>query len=454
MNDFVAHAQGLVADKDVDSLTASAVGSFVASVSNCREPLKEESVRAWIADMILGGMRSSTRRKYFSRVHTIYSLWKTEAGTDPFLAVRDDLNFDFDAALSEASRNLEAVHRLLSNPESTGSEYVALFLYLLYNVTATVSDAVNLKFEDVTADCPQIDNLIDSLQRSSRRAAYVFPTVHSRPRELNPAVDAALQRYGLIFSGGFSRDRVTELWIAAAIKAGVSLQDVRSMLPNVPSGFKSLEIIPAIPLTDRCRAALIRRVADTVNVRISQWFVMRLRQGHTPDDIQKRIRLTEPDIYETMHFYYPTHKAMRQGAGKKMASVDVPYMPGILFFKMPSRTVPKLFSRIGDVAWCYKHTKSSSGGYCTISRSEMMAFQRHIGEFTPDIQMDLRVSENPIEAGTVVRISGGGRMVGATAVVESVRNANGSRTYSLRLTDYLEARWTVDDVAEVFIEKV
>lgn len=415
----------------------------------------------WIVDMTLDGLKVSTRKKYFGRIHSTYREWKSVPGENPFEAAKNAVELEFRCDNPEANRNLGLIDKLLYRAKDTFSkEHVNLFLYLLYNPMSTMSDAVNLKFDDYGVESPQIDEIIDEQKELNGRSSNVFALGRGHKRETQITREALqelstiAQSLGMRFGSTFSRDSITAIWIAAALKAGVSVAEVRSIIPAVPPQYVALCMVPIIALTDARKREIIRKVADSVNNKPPEWFVMKMRSGQNPDTIKDKIRMTTEGILDTMTFYYPTHKVRQQNSKGKTVNKEVPYIPGVLFFRTGRNVVPQLMSRIGEVAWCYKYSNTAGSKYCTISRNEMRAFQRYIGEFTPDVEIGLEVRETPLEKGTIVRISGGKRMAGEEAVIEAVKNINGTRTYTLSLTNYLQAKWTIKDMEEIYIDPV
>lgn len=459
---FIDHITQTASAHPSDTLTATAVGSFVNSMqTHGYNEVKKDALRMWIVDMALDGLKTSTRKKYFSRIYTIYREWKTSAGENPFTAAKEAADFDFQCGSKEASMNLELVDRLLYRPkDSYAKEYVNLFLYLFYNPMATINDVINMKFDDYDVDCPQIDEIIDEQKEISNRKTNVFGLGRGRKREPQirretlEELQAVAGLVGIRFSASFSRNSITALWIAAALKAGIPVADIRAVISSVPSEYSSLCLVPVLPLSDARKRDIIRKVADSVNNKPMQWFVMKMRPRQNPDTVKERIKMTTESLLDKMLFYYPTHKVLQQNNKGKTVKREVPYVPGVLFFKISRNMVPLLMHRIGEVAWCLKYTNTTGSKYCTISRNEMKAFQRCVGEFSADIQMELEVRDVPLEKGTVVKINGGGRMVGEEAVIQSVRNINGTRTYTLSLTSYLQAKWTVKDMEEIYIDPV
>ncbi|MDE6486527.1 MAG: hypothetical protein K2L76_03355 [Muribaculaceae bacterium] len=459
---FVEYVESEVAALRSDLLTSTAANSLLTSMrAHGYTEITKDSLRMWIVDMTLNNLKISTRKKYFSRVHTIYRGWKSVPGENPFEAVKDAISFDFQCTDKEANANLGLLDRIVGpSKKEVDKECNNLFLYLFYNPMATMGDVINLKFDDYNVDCPQIDEIIEEQKEISRRSTNVFGLGRGRKREPQIMRDtlselgSIAKLAGMRFTGTFSRDSIIAMWIAAALKAAVPVADIRAVISSVPAEYSSLCLVPVVPISDARKSEIIRQVADSVNNKPRQWFVMKMRSGQTPEAIKDRIKATTDGLLDTMLFYYPTHTVLRKNAKGKSVRKEVPYLPGILFFKICRNKVPLLMSRIGELAWCYKYTNAIDRDYCTISRNEMKAFQHSIGEFTPDIEMGLEVREEPLGEGTVVKINGGGRMVGMEAKIESVKNINGTRTYTLSLTNYLQAKWTVKDVEEIYIAPV
>ncbi|MDE5713746.1 MAG: hypothetical protein K2I16_09040, partial [Muribaculaceae bacterium] len=122
--------------------------------------------------------------------------------------------------------------------------------------------------------------------------------------------------------------------------------------------------------------------------------------------------------------------------------------------RLRSDKVGKYMSRVGDMAWCYRVSNSPESPYSYITCREMMAFQRQIGDFTPDIEMELVTHAPSVGIGDKVRINGGGLLSGLEGVVRAARNVDGSVTYTLTLSDTSYIKWQDVNVKEAFVEPV
>lgn len=462
MDSFLVHVDLEANSGSVGKLTSNAAFSFLRSHRAAGDDdVTENSVSRWVAEMILDNLNLSTRRRYFSRIRSLYREWLSGPGADPFLPAAPYIDSMPSPAPGEAAANLELVGRLLAKtPESLGWQYINIFLYLLYDPRASLADVVDLKFDSPVADCAQIADVVEAMRLSGRRK-YVFGLDQGRLRlpgiisSLVSELHSLLLLAGMHFSGGFSRESVTAIWIAAALKAGVSFEDIRSIVGKLPAEYSFLGMFSPKSLSVKEAEALIRRVADTVSDKASRWFVMRMRPRVTPKDIQEAVEEKAPvSEFGTLSYYCPTFTEVRRLPGKKTVRKETPWLPGILFFRMRSDKVGALMARIGDLGWCYKWTNRPGAAYCTVSAADMRMFQRHVGQLTPDVRMEIVTRDRPLDPGTEVRISGGGFMEGHLGVIKKVKNTDGTRTYTLTLSAREYATWTVNDIDEAFLEEI
>lgn len=446
---FLEFVENRVASADADMITGYAVRSYLtASEADNTDLTPEDRLRIWIAGMILGSIKPSTRKRYVGKLHSLYKEWNGDAGDDPFLSVRDAIEYPGTYVRGEAVANLDMVSRVLKkSPEAADWQALNIFLYLLYDVRMSVTDMVNLRFESADPVCPQIEDILTAMHASPRRK-YVFELSQGKVREQRIVknivgdVHSALRMSGMRFDSGFSRDSITAIWIAGALRCGIHLPEIRAMVDSIPSEYEALSLVHPAMLSVSRREEIIRTVADLINDNASRWFVMRLRAGKTPEDIDRGVCDIMPESRPDVVFYYPKRIVTRK-ENKKLVREEVPYIPGILFFRMRKDRVASLFHHIGDMAWCYRISNRPDSPYSVIPRREMERFQRQIGQFTPDIKIDLVERETPLEVGSRVRINGGGMMVGLEGLIEDVHDADGTCTYTLRISQTAALRWTV-----------
>lgn len=462
MQSFLNFVENSVAHNASDRTLRSAAASFADSLRMAQAEVPTvDNVSGWIAAMAISGLKPGSRRKYIGAINSLYRDWAIDNDAEnPFEEAKRIPISEAEDSVDRVSENLRMVDRLLKvSTTSSDFEAVALFLYLLYNPVASLRDIILLKFSDGIPSVPQIEDIIEAMRSMSRRR-YVFPLDQGKKREGQIVRDTlhllstTLSAYGFDFGGEFSRDSIAALWIAAALKAGVSLVEIRAAIGSIPKEYAHLSMIQHGQLTEGERLRILSRVADQINDGASRWFVMRLRHGVTPDDISEAVEMLLPELHKEMALYYPTHTVVSLDKKGKRVKEEKPYLPGVLFFRLRKDKVATLFSCIGDMAWCDRWTNAPDSPYCAIPTYEMRAFQRHVGAFSPDIRMELVTRDEPLAVNQTVRINGGGLMENRIGVIRSIRNNNGTRTYTLALSEREFATWTVKDIEEVFIEPV
>lgn len=437
-----------------------AVGSFLQSARrNGFYDATEDTLKIWIVEMLMNGLKAATCKRYFGSMHGLYRQWTgvKESPSDPFVAVAHEVwSAGFVSVPAEVGVNAGLIGRLLrKSRESSEWLTVSIILYLLYNVKATLTDAVMLKRLDNIIDCQQCVDIIESIH-TAPNSRYVFPLHQGKKRtpqivrELTEEMNATLRATGMTFSRPFSRESLTAIWIWIAASCGINVVDIRSVISDVPAEYAFLSLLAPQPLLPGRDVAIINRVAEQINDKTTRWFVMKLRQGRRPADVTALLEALDPQMMKEIDFYYPTRRIMRR-EGRRTIAEDVPYLPDLLFFRLRADKVGRLFRSIGEVAWCFRHTNSPDSPYCSISLREMAVFQRHIGALTPDVEMALVSTRRPVAVGDRVRITTG-MLDGMEGVVQQIVDADGTVTFILRLSDTAAIRWSAVHVGEAFVE--
>ncbi|MDE6638841.1 MAG: hypothetical protein K2K32_11480, partial [Muribaculaceae bacterium] len=113
-----------------------------------------------------------------------------------------------------------------------------------------------------------------------------------------------------------------------------------------------------------------------------------------------------------------------------------------------------LIGLIGDLAWCYRTTANPSSPYSVIPQEEMRIFQRCVGAFTEDIEMDIVSELPPLNVGDEVVIENGTHLDGQVATIRAVRSIDGTLTYTLQLSDTEFIKWKDVNLPASHISKV
>ncbi len=451
---FIEYVINLDSDNLSEMLASRAIPSMLHTMR--RHGLTEFSdkfVRLWIVDMLLEGLKGSTVKRYSGALHTLYKDWvaKTGAPYDESIFSVSLSGFDTELSgkrLKEIEENLFAAERFTKQvvkQDSPAFVYNKAFQYLLFNPFATLKDIVNLKFGDQRPDSLHLEDIVISM-RNAPQAKYVFPLQQGKRRE--PAIikdllvdlHATARRAGLKFGESFSRESITSLWIAAAINEDISYGEIRGMIANLPAAYSFLSLIEPVEVTEERKVEILNTVAYAITNKNPGWFVLRMRSGVTPDKIKERLKEKESPLQRQIMYYYPM-RTVKKLEKKKVVSIETPVIPGLLFIRLPHDRVSPLIGIIGDLAWCYRTSANPSSPYSVIPQAEMRIFQRSVGAFTEDVEMDI-VSELPaLNVGDEVVIEDGSMLDGQVATIRKVRSVDGTLTYTLRLSDTAFIKW-------------
>ncbi len=464
---FKIYVENLDTDGLSDILVSRALPSMLASMR--RHGIFEFTniaVRLWAVDMLLDGMKGSTVKRYIGAVHTLYKEWMDEteqkSNEDPFSISLSGFNSEKAIKrLKEIESNLDAAERFTKitvKQDSPAFVYNKAFQYLLFNPFATLRDVISLKYVDTRPDSLHIEDIVTSM-RHTPQAKYVFPLQQGKRRE--PAIikdliielHATAQRAGMKFEGSFSRDSITSLWIAAAIREDIPYAEIRGIISQLPEAYSFLSLIEPMEVTENRKNELLNIVAFSITNKNPGWFVLRMRSSVTPEKIKERLKEKESPLQLQIQYYYPM-RVVKKLEKKKVVTIETPVIPGLLFVRLPYDRVGPLIGIIGDLAWCYRTTANPTSPYSVIPQAEMKIFQRSVGAFTEDVEMDIISELPPLNVGDEVVIENGSHLDGQTATIRAVRSVDGTMTFTLRLSDTAFIKWQDVDLPASHLSKV
>ncbi len=422
-----------------------------------------ESLTNWIATLFVKGNTATTVKRYLTHLHVTFVDWQKNTFSeiqfkDPFKGLRPLVDSENQTKSDEVQLNYNLIKRLKTADayKEQFGKWKAIFFYLLYNPEMSIEDLANLNFTDVPRYCPQSVEIVESMD-SSRGRKYVFALDQPNKRitqiirEINENVGSLTRMVGMKFEDGFSRERITAIWIFAALKSGVRIDEIRAIVPVIPNEFKILEMVSPSQLSDRDRQDIICRVANRINDITTRWYVVNMRDRITPDAVKDSIKENFPSLFSQIHFFYPTHYIYREGKNKKKVKVEVPYIPGLLFIKVKSDRVGSVMNSVRNIAWGYKQLNTPDSPYSVISQRAMTDFQKHIGMFTEDVRMEMVTQKEPLAVNDSVIIHGDS-IDGSIGEITEIKEKNGIKTYSIRLTHNQSFNWSVKIDDELRLE--
>lgn len=453
-NGFIQFVENASPEGLSDMLSTRVIPSFLMALrQQGLSDFNSETLRLWVCGMLLDGLKESTVRRYVGALHTLYREWCAEpevtADESIFYIPFAEMKLEgSERRLKEVESNLEAAERLTRmtvKQDSPAFVFNKAFQYLLFDPYVSLKDIVGMKFSDPRPDSLHLEDLVISM-RNAPQAKYVFPLQQGKRREgaivkdLLTELHSTAKRAGMKFEGSFSRESIVALWIAAAVREDIPLSEIRTLIQNLPTSYSFLSILPETEVSESRKLEILNAVAYSISNKNPGWFVLRLRSGVSPADIKDRLKEKESPLQRQIQYYYPM-RSVKKIEKKKVVSSEVPVIPGLLFFRLPHDRVVQLVGTVGDLAWCYRTTANSNSPYSVIPQTEMKIFQKCVGVFTSDVEMEI-VSQLPeLCVGDEVMIEDGSPLDGQKATIRKVRSVDGTLTYTLRLSDTAFIKW-------------
>lgn len=467
-NNFLLYVESLEASNLSEMLATRIIPSFIQSVRHHDvSAFSDFALKCWYVDMTIAGMKGSTSKRYIGAIHNLYAKWleshpDAEDFSSSFKQIASYISNDnLTENLKRISDNYNKISTLTKySSRLKGERLIAncVFQFLFYNPMISMSDLVKLKFSDQIPELHHLKDIVLSMKKMPQ-AKYVFPLQQGKKREpaiirdLVKLIHTEAKSAGMNFGTNFSRDSIKSLWIYSALQLDIPIPEILSIVKVLPEDYKFLSVFDPTELSAEEEEDIMCRVADHVNSKSLRWFVMKLRSGVSPDDIKEKLHEQKSPLLNTLKFFYPL-KETKKIDKKKVITIEIPYLPGILFFRLATDKVSSLMSSVGELAWCYRTSASPSSPYSAISQKEMKAFQRCIGSFTSDIEMELVSSLPELNIGDEVIIEDGSMLSGQQATIHKIRSVDGSVTYSLRLSDTAFIRWKEISLSASHLTKV
>lgn len=427
------------------SIEYKAMASFSGAVRRHTHLPTEDQLRIWITAMIDGGISIATRRRYVEKLSSIYKGFdeSVHAVENPFEKVRELRDLEISPCgkdIQAKCSRLRDIFNIVLQDAKTRPE-IAVFVYLLLNASSDIEKAVSLRTEDYAPVFPQLDEIIAPSTFHHRRR-YVFDLKQSRKRmpqmvrEVVKAISEYLSTKGLRFENPFTPRTIVSLWAVKARESGVTLPDLKSALDIIPAEYEYLKYVNGSDLTDERKLSIKKSVAESFSPTEDRWYAMKLRRRVSFDNVKNLILAASSDSFQNITFFYPMKETAKR-VGKKMVKDMVPYIEDVVFLNTRQTHIGKIdrIVRHEDAGWVFRQTNSPGSDYSVIDRPSMRIFQRAVGEFTPDIKVELTQAK-PIGIGRKVRITGGA-FAGYTGTIYNVRDAgeDKSRQIHIRLSE-------------------
>lgn len=446
----------------VRTIEYKAINSFLTSIRGYGEMSVENQLRTWIVFMIDRGFTQSSRKRYIEKLNTIYRGYCNEIGIedDPFESIMELRSFNPHTNAKQLNSELTKIEKILDIllTDAKTKPELAIFLYLMLNATADIRTAIYLTTENYKQEFPQLSDIIkpDEFHHSRK---YIFNLKQSRKRttQLIKEVFSGIEVYFLMKGINFHDRHITTttiltLWALKARKIGVKLSDIKQILGILPEQFEYLRFVPSSNLTEEEVLKIKLRVAESFLPSSKRWFAMKVRRGFDFYKFQNYIKNAFGDSYEEGTLFYPQKQIVNR-VNKKNVIENVPIITDVVFFHLQLRHVKKMDAiiRSNNIGWIFRNSKRLDGDYSVISTNSMTLFQQMIGQYTPDLKIEL-THKVPIDIGRDVIITGG-IMAGYQGRIYDIKEDSNLRQFFIRISDtyYLRAEATVN---EIFVKPI
>ncbi|WP_303644760.1 hypothetical protein [Bacteroides caecimuris] len=451
-SEFVATRLNDVSDRTV---AHKAITSFLASLVGLGETSVENQLGVWIASMIDQGLSLSSRDRYIKKLNAIYREYCSEFGADgnPFDKVKELRGLEGAVCAKQLEAefsNLEKIFDVLLVDAKTRPE-LAVFLYMLFNVTTDIESVVYLTTESYRQEFPQLNDVIniDDFHHSRK---YVFDLKQSRKRkpqlvrEVMAGIELYLRMKGIRQHESQTVKLILALWILKARKTGVKLPDIKGMLDVIPEEFKYLRFIQSSDLTDSEKLMIKHRVAKAFSPSGKRWYALKIRRRFDFEYFRKLVEKNLGNLYDEETLFYP-YRQVTSRVDKKIVTENVPVIPDVVFFRVQPRNVRKMDAlvRSENIGWIFRNSNNIERDYSVIDAGSMALFQRMIGIFTQDMKIEM-TPERPLSIGRDVVITGG-IMEGYRGRIYDIKEGSDVRRIYIRLSDryFIRAEAAVDE---------
>ena len=396
----------------------------------------EDLLRHWILNQWLTGTPLKTAILNLDIISGLYGVMAKD-GILPKAKAFSDLKTDLKAIGEDWDKGIddEIFTRALRLTKNAGyclnDDAIAadIVLYSLTHGCIPLIEVARLTRADIPADqSPLIEDttsLIISRQQDGSRRKYIFPLDQSSltPRQLslrvNKIVTDLFRRCRLPLSDNIF-DTVRSLWAYAALRIGISPAHILARLGSAPVGLPILRLFRPERDPFASKAVKEEEIAEVFITNPRRWYAMNMRPGVRFSQLEKRLEILA-DQLPPVTLFYPCEEIVKV-IRKKIVYRKKPYISQVVFFRAKATDIIRIFSRIGDLAWCYTVNGRIGSPYAEISQRQFDRFQQTIDSFTPDYEV-AETGQLQLKKNDRVQIVGG-LFAGHEATFDSVREAD------------------------------
>lgn len=390
-------------------------------------------LQEWAVNLLMGGYSAKTVTYYLKNLSALYGRAVavgiapvTDAFSKAIDSVADPEWVNFLSSLNpQTFDKLQSLVRLDTSANKAAQLAKDIILFSIYCGGLTFSEVAAYRKDDYKGSDPVVLKMIGRYATPKNKYLFPIDRHHRTPKQIAHTVELMfwhiLSKVGLTLSPG-PENTARDLWCATALRCGVPLTDILSVLSNfgrpvsplakanslaIESGDANALSISAggkgtLSISSDRVEQIQEIVIEALTDNCEHWFAMQLRPHVTPEMIFDRLASENLSLSRT---FYPMEDIVRR-IGKKKVVKTKPVISGLMFFRYRITDLSRLFSRIGDLAWGYRYSLDPRTPYAVITQREMDAYQRAIGMFTEDTDLQ-PVGTIPLNEGDRLVIIGG-----------------------------------------------
>lgn len=216
-----------------------------------------------------------------------------------------------------------------------------------------------------------------------------FKIVKLKLRENSLPPDLAGEIREIASTASYMKEEISPtnktLWGCIALNVGIPAGKVRSILGEIPDKLRFLDLCKKWEITSGQQRDIEESVRTSLEKETMHWYAMRLRPHVRFNDLIDRFSLISKEISLPELFYPYEDIALR--VGRKLVWKGRPVIRDVVFFKTCKSSIYPLFTRLYDLAWCYKSPGAYPYNYAPIPDKAMDQFRNAIGFLSPEFEV-------------------------------------------------------------------
>lgn len=181
------------------------------------------------------------------------------------------------------------------------------------------------------------------------------------------------------------KDSLKDIWLSVALYSGVLPNVVKGIIGGSTKGNRILDLCESKEVSEEERHEAANSVERCIQGEDLQWFAMRLRPKVNFQGILERFAQIS-EIVSLPELFYPCDEIAKK-VGGKIVWKGKPLIRDVVFFKSRKSEIYPLFSRLYDLAWCYRTPGGTGGDYAVIPDKAMENFRNAIGFLSSDFEV-------------------------------------------------------------------